>query len=239
MAYSLWMPLSPTSSWITIDSSKRITALMSRLSNSCSDWVDQVSVKVLAASFFWTSNHRGKTATGAKQSGKSGTNHISNISDWIVFLNRKLKRTPNFLAFRQLFPTGAAVWGWMRCGLAAEQQRTSASPRSFPRDCRPFMGNAGACIPIRRTRCKSQPLWNIGETSEALQFYVVAWYANIKTTKSKQNFAWRIVVTLYWMIQRYTSFSNKQVSVSRSITIRQITNFQVDFFISVFHSFLS
>lgn len=211
MAYSLWMPLSPTSSWITIDSSKRITALMSRLSNSCSDWVDQVSVKVLATSPFWTSNHRGKTATGSKQRGKSGTNHISNNSDWIFFWIGSEKEQLIFLLCDNFFPLfGAAVWGWMRCGLAAERQRTSASPRSFPRDCRPFMGNAGACIPIRRIRCKSQPLWSIGETSEALQFYVVSWYAHLKTTKTKQSFAWRIVFNFILNVYRYTKLHKFQ-----------------------------
>jgi len=51
---------------------------------------------------------------------KSDTNHISNISDRIAFLNRKLKRTPNFLDFRQLFPT---VW----CGrVGMDEMRPSS-----------------------------------------------------------------------------------------------------------------
>ncbi len=173
-----------THSLSTIHSSNRIAALMSFLSNSCSDWVAQVSIIVLATSPFLDINPQRKLQQGLNIGGGSVTSLLFLLHQWFnCRFYRKFERIPFFPASRQLCSLfGAAVWGWMRCGLAAEQQRTSASPRSFPRDCRPFMGNAGVCILIRRTRCKSQPLWSIGETSVAFLFYVVARYAHIKTS---------------------------------------------------------
>lgn len=113
---------------------------------------------------------QGETATGAKQRGENITNRMCSISDLNDGFILTFTRRSNFFQFLITFPPYLrckAVWGWMRCGLAAEQQRTSALRRSFPRDCRPFTGNADACTPTRRIRCKSQPLWSIGKTCEA------------------------------------------------------------------------